>query len=157
MEDQKKEMIRREFLGAAAMSAMTIAAFPATLRAAEWTAQERANVQIVTDFCVAWSTRDIAKPLALLADDCVYRMSETTPPANGHDGVIQRLKSYVDATDRLEFKILETQAMGPIVINHRIDSFVSRTRPLTWEGVGVFFVQNGKIKEWSDYTIRVNR
>ena len=75
MEDQKKEMIRREFLGAAAMSAMTIAAFPAALRAAEWTAQEKANVQIVTDFCAAWSTRDIAKPLAHLADDCVYRMS----------------------------------------------------------------------------------
>jgi limonene-1,2-epoxide hydrolase len=42
-------------------------------------------------------------------------------------------------------------------MNHRIDSFVSKTRPVTWEGVGVFFVQNGKIKEWSDYTIRVGR
>src|SRR5262245_56049766 len=106
MENQKKEIVRREFLSAATMSAMTIAAYPAALRAAEWTAQEKANVRVVTDFCAAWSTRDIAKPLALLADDCVYRMSETTPPANGHDGVIQRLKSYVDATDRLEFKIL---------------------------------------------------
>ena len=27
----------------------------------------------------------------------------------------------------------------------------------TWEGVGVFFVKDGKIKEWSDYTIRMER
>ena len=44
-----------------------------------------------------------------------------------------------------------------MVINHRIDRFISTTRPLTWEGVGVFFVKDGKIKEWFDYTIRVER
>ena len=42
-----------------------------------------------------------------------------------------------------------------MVINHRIDRFESKTRPLTWEGVGVFFIKDGKIQEWSDYTIRV--
>jgi limonene-1,2-epoxide hydrolase len=57
----------------------------------------------------------------------------------------------------IEFKILDTFANGPIVINRRIDSFKSTTRPLTWEGVGVFFIKDGKIKEWSDYTIRVVR
>jgi limonene-1,2-epoxide hydrolase len=31
------------------------------------------------------------------------------------------------------------------------------SRPLTWEGVGVFYVKDGKIKEWSDYTIKVQR
>jgi limonene-1,2-epoxide hydrolase len=43
------------------------------------------------------------------------------------------------------------------VVNHRIDRFLSSTRPLTWEGVGVFYVTNGRIQEWSDYTIRVQR
>jgi limonene-1,2-epoxide hydrolase len=148
MEEQNQEVTRREFLGTAALGAVA---------ALEWTAQEKTNVQIVNDFCAAWSTRDIAKPLAFLSNECVYRMTETTPPANGHEGVVQRLKSYVDATDRLEFKVIETFAKGPIVMNHRIDSFVSKTRPLTWEGVGVFLVQDGKIKEWFDYTIRVSR
>jgi hypothetical protein len=35
--------------------------------------------------------------------------------------------------------------------------FSSATRPLTWEAVGVFFVQDGEIKEWFDYTIGVRR
>jgi limonene-1,2-epoxide hydrolase len=49
---------------------------------------------------------------------------------------------------------LKTYAAGPIVINHRIDHFTSKTKPLLFEGVGVFFVKDGKIKEWTDYTIR---
>lgn len=67
------------------------------------------------------------------------------------------MQPWVDTSDSIEFKILESFAKGPIVVTHRIDRFASKTRPLTWEGVGVFFVQNGKIKEWFDYTIRVDR
>ena len=52
---------------------------------------------------------------------------------------------------------LDTFAKGPLVVNHRIDRFISTTRPLTWEGVGVFFLKDGKIKEWFDYTIRTIR
>jgi limonene-1,2-epoxide hydrolase len=70
--------------------------------------------------------------------------------------VTERLGSWMTSSDLgIEFKILETFAAGPMVMNRRIDSFKSKTRPLTWEGIGVFFVKDGKIKEWSDYTIRV--
>ena len=56
----------------------------------------------------------------------------------------------------VEFRILESMAAGPIVITRRIDRFLTR-QPLTWDGIGVFFVKDGKIKEWSGYTIRVQR
>ena len=124
--------------------------------AADWNEAEKANVKTVNDFCAAWSTRDLNRVLPFLAADCVYRMTETTPPVNGHDGVVQRLKPTVDNSTAVEFRVLDTAAMGPIVINHRIDKFLT-ARPLTWEGVGVFFVKDGKIKEWFDYTIRVER
>ena len=127
-------------------------------QAAAWSDAERANVQLVGDFCASWSTRDLTKILPRLADDCVYRMSETTPAVIGHAGVTERLGSWMPSSDRgIEFKILETFAAGSIVMNRRIDSFRSTTRPLTWEGVGVFFIKDAKIKEWSDYTIRVAR
>jgi len=124
--------------------------------AADRSAGEQANVQLVTDFCAAWSSRDVNKALPFLADDCVYRMTEATPPAHGHDGVVERLKRAVETSSLVEFRILDTAAAGPIVITHRVDRFVM-PRPLTWEGVGVFFVKDGKIKEWSDYTIRSQR
>jgi limonene-1,2-epoxide hydrolase len=146
---------RRIFLATAGLGLL---ASGVRVSAAEWTAAEKANVKLVTDFCASWSTRDLKQILPRLSDDCVYRMSETTPAVAGHAGVTERLGSWMPSSDRgIEFKILETFANGPIVINRRIDSFRSTTRPLTWEGVGVFFVKDGKIKEWSDYTIKVDR
>ena len=148
---------RRSLISAAgAAAAAAVFSRPGAASAAESTEAEKANVKIVTDFCAAWATRDMARTLPFLAADCVYRMSETTAPANGHDGVVERLKPTVDRSTSVEFKVLDTFAAGPIVINRRVDRFVS-SRPLTWEGVGVFFVKDGKIREWSDYTIRSSR
>jgi limonene-1,2-epoxide hydrolase len=149
-------MQRRTFLRTGALAAVSSVAAPA-VAAAEWTDLEKANVKVVQDFCASWSTRNLAAILPLLADDCVYRMTETTAPAVGHAGVTERLGTWMQTSDRIEFRVLETQALGPIVINHRIDRFTSTTRPLTWEGVGVFFIKDGKVKEWSDYTIRAIR
>ena len=150
------EMQRRNFLLTAGLSAIGVAGAGATSAAADWSESEKTNVKTVTDFCAAWATRDLARVLPFLSEDCVYRMTETTPPATGHAGVSGRLKSAVETSERVEFRVLDTFAAGPIVINHRIDRFVS-ARPLTWEGVGVFFVKDGKIKERSDYTIRTER
>jgi len=147
---------RRAFLGAAGLGAGALFGVASRAAAADPSPAEQANIKIVKDFCAAWSTRDLAKILPHLSDDCVYRMTETTPPANGHDGVIQRLGTWVKDSSLIEFRILDSMAAGPIVINHRIDRFLT-AQPLTWEGVGVFFVKDGKIKEWSDYTIRVQR
>ena len=159
MPDQR-EATRRRFLtkvaGGAGAVAMAALGGANRAEAAEWNEVEKANVKTVNDFCAAWATRDIGRALPFLAADCVYRMTETTPPVNGHDGVIQRLKPTVDGATLVEFKVLDTAAVGPIVINHRIDRFLT-ARPFTWEGVGVFFLKDGKIKEWSDYTIRLDR
>ena len=152
----RRDAGRRAFLTTAGLGAAGLFGGARNAGAAEWNAAERANVKTVTDFCAAWTTRDMTRVLPFLADDCVYRMTETTPPVSGHDGIIQRLKPTVDTATLVEFRVLDTMAVGPMVINHRVDRFMT-ARPLTWEGVGVFFVKDGKIKEWSDYTIRVER
>jgi len=147
---------RRHFLALAALGTGTLMVPDHLAAAADLTPAEQANLKLVADFCASWSTRDMTRILPFLADDCVYRMTETTPPANGHDGVVQRLKQWLEDSSLVEFKILDAKVAGPIVITHRIDRFVTK-QPLTWEGVGVFFVKDGKIKEWSDYTMRVQR
>ena len=148
---------RRALIQASALG-MLVAAFDSPRNAhAQVGTTESANLAIVEKFCAAWSTRDLKAITAFLADDSVYRMTETTPPIVGHEPFITQLQPWMVSSDSIEFKILETFARGPVVVTHRIDHFVSKTRPLTWEGVGVFFVQNGKIKEWSDFTIRTER
>jgi limonene-1,2-epoxide hydrolase len=148
---------RRTLIQASALGVVLSAfAEPRDAEAQAGTA-ETANLDLVKRFCAAWGTRDLKLITSYLANDSVYRMTETTPPILGHEPFVAQLQPWMVSSDSIEFKILETFARGPIVVTHRIDRFASKTRPLTWEGVGVFFVQNGKIKEWSDFTIRTER
>ena len=147
------EIDRRHFLATAAGVA-ALGTLASTANAAEMTADEKANVKIVNDFCAAWPNHDLAKVMAFFPDNGAYRMTETTEPAKGRDAVTARVKSIIDRV--VEFKVLDTFARGPMVINERIDSFSGG--PLkAWHGVGVFFVKDGKIVEWYDYTISMDR
>jgi limonene-1,2-epoxide hydrolase len=121
------------------------------------TPAEQSNVNLVQRFCAAWATLDLTSVTALMTDTAVYRMTEDTPPVSGGQALIDQMQPWVDTSSAIEFRILETFARGPLVVNHRIDTFSSDTRPLTWEGVGVFLIQDGLIREWFDYTIRVDR
>ena len=131
-----------------------MAGFAGSAEAAEATAQEKANVQIVNDFCAAWSTRDLAKILSLFADTAAYRMTETAEPLKGRDAVSGRIRGLIDRVER--FEVLDTFARGPMVVNERIDRF-SGGALKAWHGVGVFFLKDGKIVEWYDYTISMDR
>lgn len=143
---------RRSFL-LAALAAGAVNLAPRVAGAAQ--GGEAADaVRVVTDFCASVSKLDPAAMRPFLADDVVYRMTETTPPIAGADGVLEAYRKLNASS--IEFMVLETLTAGPIVINRRVDRFVS-ARPFTWHGVGVFFVKEGKIKEWSDYTIRTDR
>jgi limonene-1,2-epoxide hydrolase len=148
---------RRTLLAGSGLSMIGALAAVREASAQQRSEAEARNVALVNDFCAAWSTRDLQRVTALMADDSVYRMTETTPPLTGHAALIAQMQPWVDTSSSIEFKILETFASGPMVMNHRVDRFASTTRPLTWEGVGVFFVKDGKIREWSDYTISVKR
>lgn len=120
-----------------------------------WSDIENANVKVVDDFCAAVATRDFSRVRSFLSSDLVYRMSETAPPIIGIDALAESFKKYVESANSVEFMILKTSALGPTVINHRIDRFLLN-QPITAEVVGVFFLKDGKIKEWSDYTIRTD-
>lgn len=142
-------MTRGQFLGGAAAATLVLAR-----RAdAEQTDGEQANLKLVTDFCGSFASRDMSKIAAFLADDCVYRVTETAPATRGKDA-IERIRNYVERSTKIEFKILESWVKGAVVINERIDSFEPPPRNSPYHLTGVFFVRDGKIAEWTDYGIR---
>ena len=153
MSERREGMHRRRFLAtgiglAGAASVMT------RVEAADMTAAERANVQLVNDFCAAWPSHNLEKVMAFFADNGAYRMTETMEAAKGRDAVTARVKSIIDRVER--FEVLDTFARGPMVINERIDRFSNFTLK-SWHGVGVFFIKDAKIVEWYDYTIASDR
>jgi limonene-1,2-epoxide hydrolase len=154
MADTKAEATRRGLIASAAIGGLIMAASARRAEAVELTGAEKANVKVVSDFLASVKPKDMTSLATYLSPACVYRMTETSPPDKGYDAIAQRLRPFVDSAQQVEIKILSSSAMGPIVINHRIDRFTSSTQPLLFEGVGVFFLANGKIREWTDYTIR---
>jgi len=145
------EMNRRGFMAAGA-GAVALAAFSNTASAAELTTEEQANVQLVNKFCAAWPNHDLDDIMGFFADDGAYRMTETTELADGRDAVSARIQTIINNVDL--FDVLDTFARGPMVINERIDYF-SDFSLKTWHGVGVFFIRDGKIVDWYDYTIKM--
>lgn len=144
---------RRSFL-LAGLGAAAATGLAERADAAEPTAAERANIQLVKDFCAAWPSHDLDRILAFFPDNGAYRMTETMEPAKGREAMTARIKTIINNVT--QFEILDTWARGPMVINERIDRF-SNFQLKSWHGVGVFFVKDGKIVEWYDYTIGSER
>lgn len=153
MNTKKPEMNRRSFLAAGA-GAMALAGMSRLANAADLTTAEQANVTLVNEFCAAWPSHDLDKIMGFFADDGAYRMTETTELADGRDAVSARIQTIINSVDR--FEVLDTFARGPMVINERIDHF-SNFALKTWHGVGVFFIRDGKIVDWYDYTIEMEQ
>ncbi|PCI76234.1 MAG: hypothetical protein COB20_11095 [SAR86 cluster bacterium] len=151
MATEKPDLDRRRILAAGA-GAIALAGMARSTHAAELTTDELANVQLVNDFCAAWPSHDLDKLMSFFADDGAYRMTETTELADGRDAVSARIQTILNNVER--FDVLETFARGPMVINERIDYFSEFTLK-TWHGVGVFFIRDGMIVDWYDYTIKM--
>jgi limonene-1,2-epoxide hydrolase len=154
MHNRERGPDRRSFLAAGLGAAATAVAFAAPAQAAEQTATEKANIQVVKDFCAAWPSHDLDRIVGFFAENGSYRMTETMEPSKGREALIARLKMIINNVT--QFEILDTWARGPMVVNERIDRFTN-FQLKSWHGVGVFLVKEGKIVEWYDYTVSSER
>ena len=81
----KRGATRRQAITTAALGTLA-AGYPLSLRAAKLTAQEKANIQLVKDFCEAWPAHDVGKIMSYFADNCAYRPLETMENCQGKGG-----------------------------------------------------------------------
>ena len=151
MTSSKLNQSRRKFC-ASGVGTLALAGSALPAAAAELTPEEQANVDLINAFCAAWSEPQLERIMSFFTDDSAYRMTETTELADGIDAVSQRIETLINNVDR--FDVLDTFARGPMVVNERMDYF-SDFAIKTWHGVGVFFIKEGKIIDWYDYTIKM--
>ena len=153
---QSEHIGRRTFLAGSALGAAATLALPGLATAADLTDAEKANVKVVNDMCAAWTAPiDFDRIGRFLAEDCTFRASETAAPVKGRQAIVDGLKKMLGSPSKAQFEIVQTFARGPMVVNERIDRFTLPAREINWNGVGVFFLKNGLIAEWSDYTVRM--
>lgn len=162
MQTSDHPVTRRDFLAAGGIAAaigvaMAKGAFAQTVGATVSKETEALNVRIVTEFCESFAKGDVAKATSLLAETCTYRGTQTAPPVTGREAVGERIRRMMTERGGIDFKVLKTVALGPIVVNQR-DDLPREPRTIKDKTVtnfhvagGVFFVHEGKIVEWTDY------
>jgi limonene-1,2-epoxide hydrolase len=147
---------RRHALAAGAMGvagSLVAASAEAAWTRKAWGATENANVKVVNAFIATLDSGDLEAHLSFLAPDAKVRnLAHTPAPALDPAGLRKMLANFLKP-GVMRVKTLETIAQGPMVINTRIDriNFPNGTKDLHY--MGVFFLQNGKIKEWNDYEV----
>jgi len=150
------DVTRRSFLAAGSIGAMASVAMPGQGGAAQPSTEESANSTAVNDFCATFVVPlDWDKIASFLHDDCKYRASQNIPMVEGPEAIVGLLESFIGNATSVEFDILDTWARGPVVANDRVDRFVLPDRTLALPVVGVFYLVDGKIAEWTDFVLDV--
>lgn len=145
----KNTTTRREFLAAGGVAPLALA-LGGQSGSRELTAAEQANVDVVNGFCDAWATRDAGQIASFLADDVVFRFTQDGEAATGSETFRQQAGGFLADASDARFEVLETWAVGPLVVNLRVDYFTTGDQQQEFRVAGVFYVADGKIVEWID-------
>ena len=154
MQKPVSDLPRRTFLRTGALGGALTMVLPGWADAAVPTPAEAANVKVIDEFCKSWATRDLMKITSFLSEGCIYRATETAPPVVGRNAIIERIKGPVGRAEQVKFEVLDTWAKGPLVVDDRLDYFITSRETRIFHAVGVFYMVGGKIAEWSDFVIR---
>jgi limonene-1,2-epoxide hydrolase len=151
----ERSIDRRGFLTSAGLAVSAVGLTGWAVEAAEMTDEEKRNVKVLSDFLTArWTVPFNADGIgAFLAEDCIRGTEDIR--LRGRQSILDELiKGYAD-TEAADFKIIQTWARGPLLMNERLEHTKLRGRPNgAWHGLGFFNLKDGKIKEWRTFTLR---
>ncbi len=107
-------------------------------------------IEIVRDFCAAFSRMDIEELMSYFAADPVYH-NLPGPPAKGSEAVRRTIGSFLKGWQKTDWEILNIAAAGNTVFAERVDRTETGGKQIDLPVVGVFELQDGKITAWRDY------
>jgi len=115
-----------------------------------WSAEEQESVAIAQKFIAALISRDPHAIAEALTPDAVFTMGPigALPPPARVD-----FAAMLAGTTSVEIEVRKTFASGPIVMMDRFDRLVWPNRTISGRWIGIFAVKDGRIAEFTDYTI----
>lgn len=108
------------------------------------------NEQIVGEFIQAWSRLDAAELVDYFAPDGTYH-NMPIAPVSGRENLLAFIQNFLKSWERTDWELLNIVAQGDLVFAERMDRTVVAGRQVELPCVGVFEMENGKIKVWRDY------
>ena len=107
--------------------------------------------KIVEQFCAAWGTGDIDVILDFFTPDALYH-NIPMEPVTGVDQIRALITGFMAGVDKIEFRVKHQAANGNVVMNERVDAFITDAKTIELPVMGVFEVtDDGHISAWRDY------
>jgi limonene-1,2-epoxide hydrolase len=107
-------------------------------------------IDIVRRFCAAWSNVNPDELAEFFTDDAVYH-NIPIAPVTGRDTIKATIAGFTGGVEKIEFRLRNIVADGPVVLTERVDVFVLPERSIELPVMGTFEVRDGKIASWRDY------
>ena len=112
-------------------------------------------IEVVRRFCAAWSDNvGVAELAAFFTDAAVYH-NIPMAPVTSREAIANTIASFIrpgaPGIERIEFRVVNIAANGPVVMTERVDVFRLRGKSFELQVMGTFEVRDGKINAWRDY------
>jgi limonene-1,2-epoxide hydrolase len=108
------------------------------------------NKQIIRDFIDCWSSLDVDRLADFFTTDGVYHNMPANP-VSGRDNVREFIKGFTAGWTATDWEIVSIVEDGDIVVAERVDRTDLGDKHVDLPCVGVFEMENGKIRVWRDY------
>lgn len=108
------------------------------------------NEQVVRSFIAAWSELKAEPLVDYFTDDGTYH-NMMLDPVSGRANLLEFITGFLANWSETNWELLHVVAKGDLVIAERVDRTRIGDRSVALPCVGVFEMQDGKIKVWRDY------
>jgi limonene-1,2-epoxide hydrolase len=108
------------------------------------------NAGIIREFIAAWSRLDPRELASYFTEDGVYHNIPAQLVA-GRENVERMIRVFTAGWTRTEWEIRTLLAEGAVVVAERVDRTWAGEKSVDLPCVGIFEMQDGKIKAWRDY------
>ncbi|WP_373077653.1 limonene-1,2-epoxide hydrolase family protein [Zhongshania sp.] len=111
-----------------------------------------ANTDLISQFIGSFQDKDVDKILEYFTEDAVYTNIPMDPPNRGKAEIRVILEMFMGMAEAMEFVVHhQSETADGVVMNERSDRFFVNGQWITLPVMGVFEIDNGKIKAWRDY------
>jgi len=108
------------------------------------------NAEIVREFVERWSNLNPTELADYFTEDgCYYNMP--IQPIKGKQAVEAFITDFAGTWTETNWEIINLVESGDVVFCERVDRTKSSAGDVDLPCVGVFEMENGKIREWRDY------
>jgi len=108
------------------------------------------NEAIIREFIEAWSSLDADRLADYFTEDGTY-YNMPAQPVSGRDNVRGFIKAFLSTWTETQWDVINLMSSGDLVFAERLDRTKTTQGDVDLPCVGVFEMENGKIRVWRDY------